>query len=190
WFCVCCDCTILCLLICRAPRCSFFPYTTLFRSAEPERQAVGIVACYSVPVATLAVGGVDSRQLWLGLQVAAGLSRRRAAGGVVGSCLTCWSRPVVPAGMVRVPHLVSVRQGAVITDVAVWELTDAESARDRVGFPVDWEFFEARLPVLLRLRAACRMVRFPLGTGHPETRQWSGEGCSGAPYLELPRAVP
>jgi len=35
-----------------------------------------------------------------------------------------------------------------------------------------------------------KLLRFPLGTGHPETRQWSGEGCSGAPYLELPRAVP
>lgn len=38
--------------------------------------------------------------------------------------------------------------------------------------------------------ASVVQVRFPLGTGHPETRQWSGEGCSGAPYLELPRAVP
>lgn len=42
----------------------------------------------------------------------------------------------------------------------------------------------------LRGGVAVRGVRFPLGTGHPETRQWSGEGCPGAPYLELPRAVP
>jgi hypothetical protein len=33
-------------------------------------------------------------------------------------------------------------------------------------------------------------VRFPLGTGHPETRQWSGEGCPGVPSIEVPGAVP
>jgi len=30
-----------------------------------------------------------------------------------------------------------------------------------VGPPVDWEFFEAHLPVLLRLLAACRAGRLP-----------------------------
>jgi hypothetical protein len=33
-------------------------------------------------------------------------------------------------------------------------------------------------------------LRFPLGTGHPETRQRPGEGCPGATSLEVSRAVP
>lgn len=131
--------------------------------ADPEREAVEIAGRYVVPAATLVAGGADSRKLWLGLQVAVELSRRRSAGGLVGSCLTCWSRPLLPAGMVRVPHLVSIRRGVVVRDVVVWELSDADSARDRVGLPADWEFFEAHLAELLRLRARLRAGRLPAG---------------------------
>jgi transcriptional regulator with XRE-family HTH domain len=37
---------------------------------------------------------------------------------------------------------------------------------------------------------AGNIVRFHPRAGHPETRQWSGEGCPGAPSVEVSRGVP
>lgn len=62
----------------------------------------------------------------------------------------------------------------------------------RVGMTHAIEDDGSEHTVLLRSRCPrCRRdVRFPLRTGHPETRQWSGEGCPDAPSIEVPRAVP
>lgn len=126
---------------------------------QPERQARRIAASYSLSAATLVAGRADSRGLWLALQVAVRLSQQRATDEKAGSCLTCWSPPALPPGTVRVPHLVSVRQGAVVTDTVVWELTDVGAARRHVGLPVGWGHFESHLRTLLRVRAAAREGR-------------------------------
>jgi hypothetical protein len=36
-----------------------------------------------------------------------------------------------------------------------------------------------------RRRGGARRVRFPLAIGHPESRQWSGEGCPGTPSIDV-----
>ncbi|WP_225854372.1 transposase family protein [Micromonospora sp. ALFpr18c] len=72
---------------------------------------------------------------------------------------------------------------AAITD---WLHDLDEQARDRLGF-------DHGVPVgttVWRLLTRLDDVRFPLRTGHPEPRQWSGEGWPGAMSIEVPRAVP
>jgi len=128
---------------------------------RPEQQAMEIAAGFGATVATLARGGADARQTSVALQVASWLSKQREARGMPGTCLTAWCAPQVPAGAVRVPHLVSVQRHTLPADVVVWELTDAASAREQVGLPSGAEFVESHLGTLLWLRAAVRERRLP-----------------------------
>lgn len=133
---------------------------------EPEDRALEIVDRFGVAMASLAAAGTDVRRVCLTLQVAGWLSRQRAGAGdaesrPARSCLTCCSAPAPPPGAVRVPHLVSVRHGGWVKDAVVWELMDATFARQWLGLPPGWEFFESHLRRLLWLRAAVRVGRLP-----------------------------
>lgn len=129
---------------------------------EPERRALEILEGFN-GVAAIAAAGADARQVSLALEVAGWLSRRRAAGDgpLVRHCMTSWPAPTPPPGAVRVPHLVSVRHGAAVSDTVVWELLDVASARHWLDLPPDWQFFESHLRRLLWLRAAVRTRRLP-----------------------------
>lgn len=128
---------------------------------EPERRALEILERFK-GVATISAAGADVRQVSLALEVAGWLSRQRAGDRPrVRHCMTSWPAPSPPPGAVRVPHLVSVRHGAAVSDAVVWELLDAASARELLDLPPDWQFFESHLRRLLWLRAAMRTGRLP-----------------------------
>jgi hypothetical protein len=125
----------------------------------PERQAVATVGLPGVRAVVLAgVPGLSGRAARVALEWAVLVAGRRGSGG----CVTSVTRPVPPDGVVRVPHLVSVRLAGVVVDVVVWELMSAGYLPVWLGGPLpDRGFFEARLGGLLRLRAAARAGRLP-----------------------------
>jgi len=134
---------------------------------DPERRAWEFAAVRGATTACLAVGHTDVRQVDLALQVAGWLLRRRASPDAKGStvpgvCLTASSRPALPEGKVRIPHLVSVRRGPKVHDTVVWELADRALARGHVRLPANPEAFESHLSALLALRSAARERRLPM----------------------------
>jgi hypothetical protein len=109
---------------------------------------------------------VDARLVGLALELACRLVERRgtAAGRDADGCLTSWSAPVVPVGMLRVPHLVTVSRGGHVADAVVWEVLVPEAAERWLGCRAsedDLAFVEANLEALVRLRAAIRDGRLP-----------------------------
>ena len=118
----------------------------------------GVVAVALSPV------GVDPRYVGLALDMARRLAADRAAGDVDG-CLTSWRVPDAPVGMVRVPHLVTVRHGGgQVVDSVVWQILAPDAVQRWVGCKVsdgDLGFVEANLDALVRLRAAVRAGELP-----------------------------
>jgi hypothetical protein len=118
----------------------------------------GVVAVALSPV------GVDPRYVGLALDVARSLVSHRAAGDV-DACLTSWRVPDAPVGMVRVPHLVTVRHGGgQVVDSVVWQILAPDAVQRWVGCQVsdgDLGFVEANLDVLVRLRGAVRAGELP-----------------------------
>jgi hypothetical protein len=129
-------------------------------SAAPASAAVGMLTMTGVSAAVVH-RAQDGRQTWLALRFALHLAeRRRAADPLpVAPCATCTYRPGrLPAGVVRIPHLVAGKATAGrVVDQVVWELMAADDAVTWIGGPLpDQEWFEERLPRLLALRARVR----------------------------------
>lgn len=142
-------------------------YVWLGLGSDPEHHAWEIATARGATMACLAVGPTDVRQIDLALQVAGWLFRRRAIPGAKGStlpgvCLTASSRPALPEGKVRIPHLVSVRRGPKVQDTVVWELADRALAREHAHMPANPGVFESHLKTLLTLRSAVRERRLPM----------------------------
>ena len=134
-------------------------------TGTPEVSGVEVVGRTGVVAATVARAGVDTRLVGLALELACRLvEQRAAAGGDAGGCLTSWSAPVVPGGMLRVPHLVTVSRDGQVSDAVVWEVLAPEAVERWLGCRAgegDLAFVEANLEALVRLRAAVRDGRLP-----------------------------
>lgn len=133
--------------------------------AEPERYALDLIDRPGVVAATMAWDHADPRKVNLALEVAAWLASRRATDGtgvLPGSgCLTAWSPPATPPGVLRVPRLVTLVNGSTVTDAVVWELLPAASLHERLGELPDLSFVESNLDVLIDFRAMLRAGRVP-----------------------------
>ena len=79
--------------------------------------------------------------------------------------MTSWEAPDVRVGVVRVPHLVSVRQdGGQVADAVVWQAMNPQELHRWVGCAVsevDLRFVEDNLDALVRLRGAVRDGQLP-----------------------------
>jgi len=131
--------------------------------AQPEAQGLARLQYPGVRAVTLAPARGDPRRVRLGLELAIHLAAARRNGSAAEpACLTSWSAPVPPAGVVRIPHLVTIQRDGVITDTVVWELATLATAQRWLGGPLpDLAFFEAHLDALLRLRGAARRGQLP-----------------------------
>lgn len=129
---------------------------------EPETQALARLQYPGVRAVTLVPARSDPRWVRLALEYAVHLSTSRENGTAASACLTSWSPPMAPAGVVRIPHLVTVRRDDAVTDTVVWELAPIAVAQHWLGGPLpDQAFFENHLDALLRLRAAARRGQLP-----------------------------
>jgi hypothetical protein len=130
--------------------------------AAPVRQAMATAGLPGVRAVVLAPAA-GARPVAVALGFAAHLAVVRAGAGDGGGCVTSPTRPATPPGVVRIPHLLSVRRAGAVTDVVVWELMTAGRATGWLGGPLpEQRFFERHLAGLLRLRAAARTGRLPL----------------------------
>ena len=129
-----------------------------------EVLGVEVIGRPGVAAATLSPVGVDPRRVGVALDVARRLVAHQADGGGPG-CLTSWRTPDVPVGMVRVPHLVTVRHGGgSLADSVVWQILSPGTVERWVGCRVtdgDLEFVETNLDTLVRLRSSVRERRLP-----------------------------
>ncbi|QSB13054.1 hypothetical protein JQS43_15510 [Natronosporangium hydrolyticum] len=131
--------------------------------AEPESQALARLRYPGVRAMTLVPARSDPRWVRLALEYAVHLAAGRESDALSSACLTSWSPPVTPSGVVRIPHLVTVARDDAVTDTVVWELTSTASAQHWLGGPLpDQHFFENHLDALLRLRAAARRGQLPV----------------------------
>jgi hypothetical protein len=120
-------------------------------------------------LASLIPAHTHPRRAGLVLQVAANLATvRDRSGDPAPPVLTSVAPPVVPAGIVRVPHLVTTRLASQLIDTVVWEAATEHVARrwlhvspSAPGFVSTQELVEARLDELLALRSEVRYGRFP-----------------------------
>lgn len=126
--------------------------------AQPEAQALARLRYPGVRAVTLTPARSDPRRVKLALELATELGTVREG----GACLTSWAPPATPAGVVRIPHLVTIQRDGAVTDTAVWELAPLAVAQHWLGGPLpDQAFFEAHLDALLRLRGAARRGQLP-----------------------------
>jgi hypothetical protein len=131
--------------------------------AEPEAQGLARLQYPGVRAVTLAPAKGDPRRVRLGLELAIHLSAGRRNGSPTEpACLTSWSPPRLSAGVVRIPHLVTIQRDGTVTDTVVWELATQATAQHWLSGPLpDLAFFEAHLDTLLRLRGAARRAQLP-----------------------------
>ena len=134
--------------------------------SEPVVRGLEVVDQPAVVAAAVSPAGADARYVNLALEFGCRLAvRRGAGGGDPGGCLTSWAAPDVPVGVVRVPHLVSVRQdGGQVADAVVWQVMSPQELHRWVGCQVsevDLRFVEANLDALVRLRGAVRDGELP-----------------------------
>lgn len=127
---------------------------------EPEAQGLARRTYPGVRAVTLTPARSDPRRVRLALELAAELAAARGN----GACLTSWTVPAPPSGVVRVPHLVTVQRDGTVTETVVWELAPLAVAQHWLGGPLpDQAFFETHLDALLRLRGAARRGQLPPG---------------------------
>jgi hypothetical protein len=144
------------------------PRLVVWTGARGDLVARGleVVEQFGVVAAVLSPAGADARHvgvaLEFGCRLVDGYDTDR---GGPGGCLTSWAAPEVPAGMVRVPHLVSVcGDDGRIGDSVVWQVTSPPELHRWVGRRVDLidlRFVEANVHALARLRGAVREGRLP-----------------------------
>jgi hypothetical protein len=131
-------------------------------ATDPEAQALSRLQHPGVQAMTLAPARSDPRWVRLALEVACHLATDRRDDQAASACLTSWSTPAIPAGVVRIPHLMTVERDDGVTDTVVWELAPVPVAQRWLGGPLpDQRFFENHLDRLLRLRAAARRSQLP-----------------------------
>jgi hypothetical protein len=123
---------------------------------------VGLPGVRAVVLASCADNGPAVR---LGMRWAVRLAAVRAGGCGPRRLVTSPVPPVPPPGVVRIPHLLTVRAHTCPVDRVVWELMPADRAPDWLGGPLPAQpqrrWFEARLGQLLRLRAVARAGGLP-----------------------------
>lgn len=125
---------------------------------EPEAQGLARLQYPGVRAITFAPAKGDPRRVRLGLELAIHLAAGRNGAG--RACLTSWSPPAPPPGVVRIPHLISIQRDGAVVDRVVWELATLATAERWLGTPLpDLPFFEAHLDTLLRLRGAARRAQ-------------------------------
>lgn len=136
--------------------------------AEPEAQGLARLQYPGVRAVTLAPAKGDPRRVRLGLELAVRLATARHHDGLtnqrtgVAACLTSWSAPAPPPGVVRIPHLITVQRDGTVSDLVVWELAPLATAQLWLSGPLpDQALFEAHLDTLLRLRGAARRGQLP-----------------------------
>jgi len=134
--------------------------------SEPVVRGLEVVDQPAVVAAAVSPAGADARYVNLALEFGCRLAvRRGAGGGDPGGCLTSGAAPDVPVGVVRVPHLVSVRQdGGRVADAVVWQVVTPQELHRWVGCAVsevDLRFVEDNLDALVRLRGAVRDGQLP-----------------------------
>lgn len=126
--------------------------------ADPETQGLARLGYPGVRAVTMVPAKSDPRRVRLALELAVDLTGARSN----GACLTSWAPPATPAGVVRIPHLITVQRDGGVTDTVVWELAPLAVAQHWLGGPLpDLPFFEAHLETLLRLRGAARRGQLP-----------------------------
>jgi hypothetical protein len=132
-------------------------------AADGVGQALAVARLPDTRVVVLLPGGTEARRAGLALEFARRLAAVGGDGSDLGWGVTSPARPEpLPDGVVRVPHLVSVRRGSVVTDTVVWEVAARERVEAWLGGPVpDLGFFERNLAGLLELRARARAGRLP-----------------------------
>ncbi|MGH8899844.1 MAG: hypothetical protein ACRDZ4_23125 [Egibacteraceae bacterium] len=128
-------------------------------AADPATTALDTLPKSGIAAAVTHDGG-DERRAWLPLRFALHLAEHRAADPIpVTPCVTGSVRPgTLPAGTVRIPHLVAVTdpEGNLV-DRVIWEIMTQARANAWLGGRLpDQEWFEARLPQLLGLRGHIR----------------------------------
>lgn len=136
--------------------------------AEPEAQGLARLHYPGVRAVTLAPAKSDPRRVRLGLELALRLATARHQDGLTnhrtgaGACLTSWSRPVPPPGVVRIPHMITIQRDGTVSDTVVWELATLATTQLWLGGPLpDHTLFETHLDTLLRLRGAARRGQLP-----------------------------
>lgn len=78
--------------------------------------------------------------------------------------ITTAARPDVTAGVVRLPHLLSVEHRDVISDTVIWEVMTRAEATQWLGHELpDQGFFEAQLTSLVAMRSLARRGCLPSG---------------------------
>jgi hypothetical protein len=128
---------------------------------EPLRHALDILDRPGVVAATMAWNHADPRKVSIALEVAAWLASQRAESHIRG-CLTAWSPPAPPPGILRVPRLVTLLDGSTATDTVVWELLPDARLREGLGAPLpDLTLVESNLDALIEFRAMLRTGRVP-----------------------------
>jgi len=144
--------------------------------SQVERHGMRTLERPGVQAVSLAPAGSNPCQVRVAMQLSKRLGRQRAgAAGRAPACLTSPTTPAIPDGLVRIPHLVTIRSDSQAltdrstrecADTVVWELTTQARAVRWLGGPLpDQNLIEARLPHLLALRTAARTGLLP-PTGH------------------------
>lgn len=129
--------------------------------ADPEAQGLARLQYPGVRAITFAPAKADPRRVRLGLELAMNLAAGRR-NDAAQACLTSWAPPEPPAGVVRIPHMISIQRDGMVVDRVVWELATLPTAERWLGRPLpDLSFFEAHLDTLLRLRGAARRALLP-----------------------------
>lgn len=128
---------------------------------QPEAQALARLRYPGVRAVTLVPARSDTRWVRLALDFAYEMSASRV-GSFDQACLTSCSPPALSAGVVRIPHLITVERARTVSDAVLWELAPIDAAQHWFGGPLpDQRFFEAHLDSLLRLRSAVRRGQLP-----------------------------
>src|SRR5690606_16235277 len=84
---------------------------------EPEAQGMARLQYPGVRAITFAPAKGDPRRVRLGLELALNLAAGRTDGDVPApAILTSWSMPTPPAGVVRIPHLISIQRDGMVID--------------------------------------------------------------------------
>lgn len=129
---------------------------------RPEARALTLRDRPGVRTLHMVAPASDPRWVHLALRIGDALAAERDEATTTPTCLTAWTAPAVPAGAVRIPHLVTVAHDGALRDLVLWELVPVVVARLWLGTPLpDQSYFEHHLPALLRLREASRRGRLP-----------------------------
>jgi hypothetical protein len=127
-------------------------------------------------IAVVLHSGGDTHPVCLSLEFARHLSdRRQNDPQPVMPCVTSATAPELGSapGLVRVPHLVTVRDATRgLVDAVIWEVMTVPQSRKWLGGSLPCQqFFERRIDALLRVRALTRSGQLPAGRDGERLRE-------------------